>query len=104
MVQIADKVFVVTGGGNGMGREVVLGLIRRGARVAAIDLDERGLAETQRLCPSRATVSTHVVDVTDRAAVAALPAHILDAHGRIDGVVNIAGIIHRFAALHRTVR
>jgi NAD(P)-dependent dehydrogenase (short-subunit alcohol dehydrogenase family) len=96
MVQIADKVFVVTGGGNGMGREVVLGLIRRGARVAAIDLDERGLAETRRLCPSRATVSTHVVDVTDRAAGAALPAQILDAHGQIDGVVNIAGIIHRF--------
>ncbi len=30
MVQIADKVFVVTGGGNGMGRQVVLGLARRG--------------------------------------------------------------------------
>lgn len=96
MVQIANKVFVVTGAGNGMGREVVLGLIRRGARVAAVDLDERGLTETEQLCPSRTIVSTHVVDVTDRAAVAALPAHILDVHGQIDGVVNIAGIIHRF--------
>lgn len=97
MVQIANKVFVVTGAGNGMGREVVLGLARRGARVAAVDLDEQGLAETAHLSrDSRTTVSTHTVNVTDRAAVAALPAQVIDAHGQIDGVVNIAGIIHRF--------
>jgi NAD(P)-dependent dehydrogenase (short-subunit alcohol dehydrogenase family) len=98
MVQIADKVFVVTGGGNGMGREVVLGLARRGARVAAVDLDESGLAETERLAGGiRRSVSRHVANVTDRSAVAALPAEVTDLHGQVDGVVNIAGIIHRFA-------
>jgi NAD(P)-dependent dehydrogenase (short-subunit alcohol dehydrogenase family) len=96
-VQIADRVFVVTGGGNGMGREVVLGLARRGARVAAIDLDEQALAETERLARTAGgTVSTRTIDVTERAAVAALPAQVIDVHGQIDGVVNIAGIIHRF--------
>jgi NAD(P)-dependent dehydrogenase (short-subunit alcohol dehydrogenase family) len=95
-VRIADRVFVVTGGGNGMGRQVVLGLAHRGARVAAVDLDEQGLTETKRLAPVGATVSTHIVNVTDRTAVEALPAAVTDVHGQIDGVVNIAGIIHRF--------
>lgn len=45
-MEIAGKVFVVTGGGNGMGREVVLGLLARGARVAAIDLSAERLAGT----------------------------------------------------------
>ncbi len=98
MVQIADKVFVVTGGGNGMGRQVVLGLARRGAHVAAADLDELSLVETERLSHGmRGTVSKHVLNVTDRCAVAALPTEVIDLHGQVDGVVNIAGIIHRFA-------
>ncbi|WP_370333221.1 SDR family NAD(P)-dependent oxidoreductase [Mycolicibacterium hippocampi] len=96
-MQIKDKVFVVTGGGNGIGREVVLGLARRGARVSAVDLDERGLAETKELAGAGDEIFPHRVDVTDRAAVAALPAEVTNVHGQIDGVVNIAGIIHRFA-------
>ena len=97
-MRIAEKVFVVTGGGNGMGREVVLGLARRGARVAAVDVDVAGLADTaDRARAVGASISTHVVDVTDRGAVAALPDQVIDAHGQIDGLVNIAGIIHRFA-------
>ena len=43
-MQIKDKVFVVTGGGNGIAREVVLQLLAKGARVAALDLSEQGLA------------------------------------------------------------
>jgi NAD(P)-dependent dehydrogenase (short-subunit alcohol dehydrogenase family) len=98
MVQISDRVFVVTGGGNGMGRQVVLGLTRRGARVAAVDLDEQGLLDTAHLGRTAGgTVSTHSVNVTDRAAVAGLPAEVIDVHGQVDGVINIAGIIHRFA-------
>jgi NAD(P)-dependent dehydrogenase (short-subunit alcohol dehydrogenase family) len=96
-MDIAERVFVVTGGGNGIGRQVVLELARRGARVAAVDLDEQGLIETGRLSSTaRGAVSTHTVNVTDRIAVAALPAAVTDEHGQIDGVVNIAGIIHRF--------
>ena len=48
-MQIADRVFVVTGGGNGIGREVVLELLRRGARVAAADLSEEGLATIEAI-------------------------------------------------------
>ena len=48
-MNIADKTFVVTGAGNGIGREVALQLLDRGARVAAVDLSSDGLARTAEL-------------------------------------------------------
>lgn len=96
-MHVTDKVFVVTGGGNGMGRQVVLELARRGARIAAVDLNEGGLAETVQLAGAGSRVTAHSVNVTDHGAVSALPDSITSIHGQIDGVVNIAGIIHSFA-------
>ncbi len=97
-MQIHDKVFVVTGGGNGIGREVVLALLARGALVAAVDLSEEGLDHTRALAPTAGAdrLSTHVVDVTDAAAVDALPEAVRVAHGRVDGLLNVAGIIQPF--------
>ncbi|WP_117212316.1 SDR family NAD(P)-dependent oxidoreductase [Allorhizocola rhizosphaerae] len=98
-MQIRDRVFVVTGGGNGIGREVVLALLARGGRVAAVDVSDAGLAETARLATAAADggLTTHRVDVTDRAAVGALPGEVAAAHGQVDGVLNVAGIAQRFA-------
>ncbi len=96
-MQVSNKVFVVTGGGNGIGREVVLTLLSGGARVAAVDVRADGLAETTRLAADAADrISSHLVDITERAAVEALPEQVLAAHGQIDGLVNVAGIIQRF--------
>jgi len=95
-MQIKDNVFVVTGGGNGIGREVTLGLLSRGGRVAAVDLRPDSLDETARLAAAGDRLSTHTVDITDRAAVAALPAAVLAAHGQVDGLLNVAGIIQQF--------
>jgi len=96
-VQISGKVFVVTGAGNGMGREVTLQLLDRGARVAAVDLSPDGLAETVRLAGTHADrLTTHAMSVADRAAVEALPQQVITEHGQVDGVLNIAGIIQRF--------
>lgn len=98
-MQIQDKVFVVTGGGNGMGREVVLGLLQRGAHVAAVDLNEAGLAETVELSGNAQRLTTHVVNVTDRKAVLKLPAEVEKAHGAVDGLLNVAGIIQPFVKI-----
>lgn len=95
-MEISGKVFVVTGGGNGIGREVVLALLVKGGRVAAVDLREEGLAETAALAAAGDRLSTHPVDIADRAAVEKLPAAVQKAHGAVDGLVNVAGIIHEF--------
>ena len=95
-MQVQGSVFVVTGGGNGIGRQVVLELLRRGARVAAVDLREDGLATTAELAVAGDRLSTHAVNVTDVAAVGALPEQVIAAHGAVDGLLNVAGVIQKF--------
>lgn len=93
-MELNGKVFVITGGANGIGRELVLNLLARGVRVAAADIDQAGLDETRRLAGSAAErLSTHVVDITDRERVAVLTAEVLAAHGQVDGLINNAGVI-----------
>lgn len=77
-----------------MGRELVIECIRRGARVAALDMRAETLAETVALAGTGATAFT--LDVTDRAAVAALPASIENVLGPVDVLINNAGIIQPF--------
>lgn len=96
-MKVQDKVIVVTGGGNGIGRELVLNLLGKGARVAAVDVNDAGLQGTVELAGSgKAHLSTHIANVTDRDAVAALPEQIIARHGAVDGLINNAGIIQPF--------
>ena len=99
-MDIPGKVFVVTGGGNGIGREVVLALLEKGARVAALDRSEEGLETTEMLADVGERLTTHVVDITDRAVVAQLPGLVVAQHGAVDGLVNVAGIIHDFIPIN----
>lgn len=103
-MNIPDKVFVVTGGGNGIGREVALELIRRGGRVAIVDLNGDGLEQTRNLAGAGARLSTHLLNVTDRQAVEALPDQVIAAHQQVDGLINIAGILHRFTPISELSR
>lgn len=96
-MQIQNKTFVVTGGGNGIGRELVLLLLEKGARVAAVDINEAALQKTVELAGERAgKMSTHTLDITDRETVAALPEQVIEKHGAVDGLINGAGIIQPF--------
>ena len=96
MVKVAGKVWVVTGGGAGMGRELVLQVLQAGGQVAAVDVSAEGLQQTAELAEAGARLSTHVVDVTDRTSVEALVATVIDTHGCVDGLINNAGIIQPF--------
>ena len=95
-MQVENKVFVVTGAGNGIGREVALALLERGGRVAAVDLREESLTELAGLARAGERLTLHTLNITDRDAVAALPEQVLEAHGHIDGLLNVAGIIQEF--------
>lgn len=96
-MKVQDKVIVVTGAGNGIARDVTLQLLKAGASVAAIDVNEANLIETQNLAggPSK-KLSLHVVDISDQLAVSKLPKAVIAKHGQVDGLMNIAGIIHKF--------
>lgn len=98
-MNVAGKVVVVSGGGDGIGRQVVLELLRRGARVAALDIRQEALDDTVALADAHGRLATFQIDITDRAAVDALPEQITDAFGQVDGLVNVAGIIQPFVRL-----
>ncbi len=99
-MQVSGKVFVVTGAGNGIGREVTRQLVARGASVVALDLRGGSLEETARLAAGPAErLSLHAVDVSDAAAVDAVLAEAMARFGAIDGLLNIAGIIQPFVKL-----
>jgi len=96
-VKVQGKVIVVTGAGNGMGRDVTLQLLKAGASVAAVDINEDMLKETEKLAGGKNKhLSLHVVNVAELAQVSALPAAVVKAHGHVDGLMNIAGIIQKF--------
>jgi len=97
-VQVAGKVWVVTGGGNGIGRELVLLLLRRGALVAAVDVNEDALLQTAQAATADARLSIHRVDITDKEAVRSLVNEVRARHGAVDGLINNAGVIQSFVA------
>ena len=84
---------VVTGAGSGLGRAIALRLARPGGQLLLADIDGAACAETARLVAERgATAHTQVVDVADPAQVEALAVEADRLLGRIDLVVNNAGV------------
>ncbi|MFM8368481.1 MAG: SDR family NAD(P)-dependent oxidoreductase, partial [Chloroflexota bacterium] len=73
-MKVHNKVIVVTGGGNGMGRELVLNLLSKGAFVAAVDINEKALEETAQLAGElKKDLMTVPLNITNKEAVEALP-------------------------------
>ena len=94
-MKVNGKTIVVTGAGGGVGRALVLDLVQKGAKVAAIDIDKSRLEETLKAADSK-DVSIHVCDLTDQAAVEAIAKEIIEKHKEVDGLINNAGIIQPF--------
>jgi NAD(P)-dependent dehydrogenase (short-subunit alcohol dehydrogenase family) len=93
MKDFAGRVAVITGAGSGIGRALALALARRGARLALSDIDAAGVAATAASCLAAGTKAEHhTLDVADRAALDAYAAQVVDSHGRVDLVVNNAGV------------
>jgi NAD(P)-dependent dehydrogenase (short-subunit alcohol dehydrogenase family) len=98
MESFAGKIAVVTGGGSGMGRELVRQLAAEGCSVATCDVHRNAVVETADLAsagaPAGTRVTSHTCDVADEAQVLRFRDEVLAAHaaGHVDLVFSNAGI------------
>src|SRR5947209_6167234 len=100
MSSIAGKVAVVTGAGSGIGRQLAVGLARRGARLALSDVNEDGLAGTvDEVKALNALTHAAVLDVSDRDAVKSYAAAVVEHFGVVNQVYNNAGIVRSATVL-----
>ena len=93
LVDLTDKVVIVTGGAQGIGKSIVTNCAQAGGRVVIADVQEAAAQETAQVINQDR--SQHVVaiqaDVTDLASVREMTAQVLAQFGRIDVLVNNAG-------------
>jgi short-subunit dehydrogenase len=100
-MEVQNKVIVVTGGGSGMGRELVLHLLSKGAKVIAVDIDGAALKETVALTGEhKDSLRIFVVDITNRKSVEEMVEKVLEQNGIVDGIINNAGIIQPFVKVN----
>lgn len=94
MKSLNDKVVVITGAGSGIGRALALNLASKGSLLALSDVDEAGLAETVRLVDAAGAtrVRSDRLDVADRDAFARYALDVVQDFGRVNVVINNAGV------------
>lgn len=97
--EFTDKVVLVTGAASGLGRAASLRFAAEGARLCLVDLNAEGLADTgKRISDAEGTSVSYTGDLGQPANCAAAVATAIDAFGKLDVLVNVAGIL-RFHAL-----
>jgi 3-oxoacyl-[acyl-carrier protein] reductase len=94
-MRLQDKVAIITGAGRGIGRATSIKFATEGAKVVVCDMDAESIEETINLCrETRGEVMGYVADVRDMKALDAMVAATVAKWGRVDCLVNNAGIVH----------
>ncbi|MBC3784217.1 SDR family NAD(P)-dependent oxidoreductase [Spirosoma utsteinense] len=100
-MKLATKTFVVTGAGSGIGRELTLQLLQKGANVAGVDINSSSLLETGRVAGlGEDRFKAFDLDITSQEAVNRLPGTVTKHFGTVDGIINNAGIIQPFKPVY----
>ena len=92
MFDLSNKVALVTGASRGIGRAIAARLAEQGAIVVAAARGDHANATAADIAAAGRRAEAVSLDVTDAAAVQALPGEIVDRHGRLDIVVSNAGV------------
>ncbi len=91
--RLDGKVVLVTGGSRGIGRAIASSLATEGATVVLAARDAGRLSEAvEGITSAGGRAESVSIDVADRSSVKAATARVLETHGRIDGLVNNAGV------------
>jgi len=102
-----NKTIIVTGGGSGIGRAIVARLVAEGGRVLAVDLHQSTLDESCAAANEYAVhggkASSIAASVTDEQAVMALVRDFADNEGKLDVMINMAGILRSDHATELTL-
>ncbi len=94
MKSLKNKVAVVTGAGQGIGRMLAVNLAKEGCSLALADVNQDSLKETATLIDNpNVKVTLHVVDVSERDEVYQFAAEANAGHGKVDLVINNAGVL-----------
>jgi NAD(P)-dependent dehydrogenase (short-subunit alcohol dehydrogenase family) len=100
MTKLHDRVALITGGGTGIGAAIARSFAREGATVCLVGRREAPLRETTESLGGRSgAVGTRSADVADPRQAEQTIEWVLDAHGRLDVLVNNAGVYEPAAAL-----
>jgi NAD(P)-dependent dehydrogenase (short-subunit alcohol dehydrogenase family) len=92
--RFADRSVLVTGAGSGIGQATAQRLAEEGAALTISDVNAEGLEQTAEACRAAgATVQAVRSDVSDEASVIDLVSGAVAEHGRLDVLVNVAGIL-----------
>jgi len=93
-MRLADKVSIITGAGSGIGHATALKFGREGAKVAVCDINEPAAAEVAReIADAGGEALAFRIDVTDKESIARMVEGVMAKWGRIDTLVNNAGIV-----------
>ena len=93
-MRLKDKVAIITGSARGIGQATALKFAAEGARVVVCDLERTAVDEVvAQIIRAGGNAIGFTVDVMDKAGIAAMVKGVMDLHGRIDVLVNNAGIV-----------
>jgi 3-oxoacyl-[acyl-carrier protein] reductase len=93
-MRLVDKVSIITGAGSGIGHATAVKFAQEGAKVAVCDIDEKSAREVAReITDSGGEALAFRIDVTDKESIARMVDGVMAKWGRIDTLVNNAGIV-----------
>lgn len=100
-MNVKNKKIIVTGAGSGIGMELVLQLLTKGADVAALDINEEGLKNLIKKSNNCKNLTIFVVDISNDNSLLKFKKEYFQKHTVVDGLINNAGIVQPFVSVNK---